>query len=79
MVDMVRERSRVPWMRRVFGRYAVVWQVAEFVQRARLRPVAFSFAGLGLLSAAAWIGLGYGWGLAAAGVSCLLMEFRLRS
>lgn len=69
--------GRVPWARRVFGRFAVVWQVAAFVQRAQLRPVAFSFAGLGLLSAAAWIGLGYGWGLAATGVSCLLVEWRL--
>ena len=79
MVGMVgtRERPRVPWTRRAFGRFAAVWQVAEFVQRARFRPVALSWLGLGFITAAVWGGLGPWWGAAAGGLSCLLMEFRL--
>lgn len=43
----------------------------------RIAPVSGSVAGAGLLSAAAWTGLGPAWGLAAAGLGCLALEWRV--
>jgi len=56
------------------GRAIKLWKSTH--RRLHFSPVTLSVAGLALLTAAAWT-VGMGWGLAAGGLSCFILEWRI--